>query len=213
MPSGSWSDEPIPPSIDVQSPSERLNYDVESDIWLNFSVTVPLTSWYSTSMKPYPDNYATTFGHVTQVSFSLDGRPAINLDEIYEYLGVLSFSVEIGCLSIGKHNIIINAEGLASYGNLTHDIFVGSQYSFKNSTKAKLVETSKIISFVIADTKLVDISLEEPNEVDSSSEGTEEGKLATSANDPFPTSSIMASFVTVAVLVGLCLLLYGIKRK
>ena len=35
MPSGSWSDDPIPPSINIQSPSETQNYYNGSDVWLN----------------------------------------------------------------------------------------------------------------------------------------------------------------------------------
>ncbi len=85
MPSGSWSNEPTPPSINVQSPSETQNYYYGRDVWLRFTVTVPITDWYST--KPeylYPEPYATTLGTVTQVKFSVDGKPESNANSISE---------------------------------------------------------------------------------------------------------------------------------
>ncbi len=203
MPSGSWSDEPIPPSIDVQSPSETLHYWTESDVWLNFTVTAPRTSWYSTRMNPYPDHYAITYGTVTQVRFSLDRNAEKNVDKIFEYQGVLSFSVKLGRLSVGRHTLRIYAEGLARCGNLTHDVYVGSEYSFQNSTKTKLVGTSTDVSFVVTDTPTADIPLEQPNEED---------ELTTSTVQPFPTTLVVASVITVAV-VGMGLIVYLKKRK
>jgi hypothetical protein len=149
MPSGSWSDEPIPPSIDIQSPSEKLHYWTGSDVWLDFTVNVPLTPWYSPSMKPYPDHYATTFGTISRVRFSIDGKAENNTDRVSEYQGILTFSVNLGRLSVGWHTIEINAEGMARYGNLNHDIYLGSQYSFKESTRTKFVSSSASISFVV----------------------------------------------------------------
>ena len=184
MPSGSWSDEPIPPSIEVQSPSsKKFNYGTESDVWLNFTVTAPLTSWYSTSMNPYPESYATTFGDVTQVSFSLDRKPKNVVEQIYTYQGVSFFSVELGYLSVGRHNITIYAEGLARYGNLTHDIFVGSQYSINDGNKTKLVETSKDIGFIVAST-----------------------------TEPFLISLVTASIISM-IVISVGLLVYFKKRK
>ncbi len=203
MPSGSWSDEPIPPSIDVQSPSENFNYGTESDVWLNFTVTKPSTSWYSTRMNPYPERYATTHGNLTQVKFSLDRKPEITPDKISEDREVLSFSVKLGHLSVGRHTITIYAEGFARYGNLTHDIYVNSQYSFNDSTKTKLVETSTDIRFVVTDTNPAEVILEQPNEED---------KLATSTTEPFPTS-LTATSIMMAIVIGTGVLLYFKKRK
>jgi len=145
FPEGSWSDEPIPASIDVQSPSEKLQYWIGSDVWLDFTVTVPLTPWYD----PYNQHVATLSGTVTQVSFSLDGKEENNIENISEYQRVLSFSVNLGRLSVGRHAVTIYAEGFARYGNLTHDIHIGSHYSFEESTKTKFVSSSESISFVV----------------------------------------------------------------
>lgn len=148
MPSGSWSDEPIPPAINVQSPSEKLNYWIGSDVWLDFTVTVPLTDWYSTTSFRFPEN-ATTFGTVSAVRFSLDGKPENNANKVSEHEGVLSFSVNLGLLSFGQHAIIISAEGSGYFGNLTHDLSHGSNYTFQESAKTKLVRSSVSINFVV----------------------------------------------------------------
>lgn len=203
MPSGSWSDEPVPPSINVESPSKTLNYCYGSDVWLNFTVTAPSTTWYSARMNPYPDHYAITYGTVTQVRFSLDRNAEKNVDKISEYQGFLSFSVKLGSLSVGRHIIRIYAEGLACYGNLTHDVYVGSEYSFQDSTKTKLVGTSTDVSFVVTDTPTADIPLEQP---------IEEGELTTLTVEPFPTTLVVASVITVAV-VGMGLIVYLKKCK
>jgi len=204
MPSGSWSDDPIPPSIDVQSPSENLTYWSERDVWLNFTVTKPSTSWYSTRMNPYPERYATTHGNLTQVNFSLDRKPEMTPDKISEDRGVLSFSVKIGTLPAGRHTITIHAEGFARYGNLTHDIYVNSQYSFNDSTKTKFVETSTDIRFVVTNTDpAAEVIIEQPNDED---------ELVTSTTEPFPTSSVATSTM-MAIVIGACVLVYFKKRR
>jgi hypothetical protein len=145
MPSGSWSNEPIPPSISVQSPSEKLNYWTGSDVWLDFTVTVPLTRWYSSSNE----GVATIFGTVTQVRFSLDGKAEIIADKVSEDRGVLSFSVDLERLIAGQHAIKISAEGSGYYGNLTHDIYLGSNHTIQESAKTKFVQSSLNISFSV----------------------------------------------------------------
>jgi len=206
MPSGSWSDEPIPPSIDVQSPSETLHYWTESDVWLNFTVTAPRTSWYSTMMNPYPDNYAITYGNVTQVRFSLDRKAETITDKISEYQGVLSFSVKLERLSIGRHDITIYAEGFARYRNLTHDVYVGSEYSFKDSAITKLVETSIDVSFIVADAPPANIPLEQLNEEDEL-----KAPIEPQAEESLPIKLIIG-FIAI-VVVGAGLLIYFKKCK
>ena len=150
MPSGSWSDEPTPPSFSVQSPSAKLNYWTGNDVWLDFKVTVPLTDWYSPTSFRYPDHYATTFGNVTQVRFSLDGKPENNANKVSEYEGVLTFSSNLGRLIVGQHIITISAEGSGYFGNLTHDISLASNYSVRDDAKTKLVQSSVSINFAVA---------------------------------------------------------------
>ncbi|MBN1245376.1 hypothetical protein JXA31_07265 [Candidatus Bathyarchaeota archaeon] len=198
MPSGSWSDEPIPPSINVQSPSETQNYYDGSDVWLNFTVTVPWTDWYSTkSGYLYPDHYATTLGNLTQVRFSIDGKPendaskisesALKVSKVYvPRWGVLHFSVNLGQLSVGRHTIIINAEGSAYYGNLTHGAFSDTfPIDTDESDKTKLVHSSLQSNFVVG-----------PN----------------STQKPFPTTLVIAPIAAVTV-IGVGLLVYLKKRK
>ena len=193
MPSGSWSDEPIPPSINVQSPSESLNYWNGSNVWLNFTVTAPLTSWYSTESFRYPDFYATTLGNVTQVRFSLDGKPDVPVSKISESAlknsslynpqwGLLHFSVNLGQLSVGTHTILISAEGSAYYGNLTHDSWSDA---FQHD-KTKLVNNSMQSNFVVG---------------------------ASSPPEPFPTVPVMAVSAAIVAVAGAGLLVYSKKRK
>ena len=76
MPLGSWSNDPGPPTVNIQSPTDSTNSPSGNNVWLNFTVKAPITEWYSTKQGYlYPDHYATTFGNVTQVLYSLDGKP------------------------------------------------------------------------------------------------------------------------------------------
>ncbi len=200
MPSGSWSDEPIPPSISIQSPTESLNYWNGSDVWLNFTVAEPLTNWYSTGSISYPDYYATTLGNLTQVSFSIDGKQENNVSKISEsplksykvynpMSGLLHFSVNLGRLPVGQHKINITADGSAYYGNLTHSAFSDSfPIDTDKSDKTKFLSSSLQRNFVIDDFAPITFMA------------------------PFPTASVaIVSSVGVAV-VGVGLLVY-FKRK
>ncbi len=200
MPSGSWSDEPIPPSISIQSPTESLNYWNGSDVWLNFTVAEPLTNWYSTGSISYPDYYATTLGNLTQVSFSIDGKQENNVSKISEsplksykvynpMSGLLHFSVNLGRLTVGQHKIDITADGSAYYGNLTHSAFSDSfPIDTDKSDKTKFLSSSLQRNFVVDDFAPITFMV------------------------PFPTASVaIVSSVGVAV-VGVGLLVY-FKRK
>jgi hypothetical protein len=162
MPSGSWSDEPVPPSINIESPSETLSYWSGSDVWLNFTVAVPWTDWFSTkSGYLYPEPYATTLGTLTQVKFSVDGKPETNATKVSEtplvasrlynpQSGLLHFSVNLGRLSVGQHTVIINAEGTTYYGNLTHSAFSDSFIlDVQEGDENKLVKNSAQINFAV----------------------------------------------------------------
>jgi hypothetical protein len=216
MPSGSWSDEPVPPSINVESPSETLNISYGSDVWLNFTVTVPWTDWYNTQsgdLYPeylYPESYATTLGTLTDVTFSLDGNAENNVSKISEspievskvyhpYGGVLRFTVNLGCLSVGRHTIVINAEGSAYYGNLTHGAFSDNfAYDFQEGDETKFVQSSADISFIVS-SELI----QEP----SPATGQE------SAQEPFPTVPVVVATIASVAVVGVGLLVYFKKRK
>ena len=203
MPSGSWSDEPTPPSINVQSPNETLNYWSGSDVWLNFTVTEPVTNWYSTESFSYPDYYATTLGNLTQVRFSIDGKQeniaskisesALKIGKVYNPQGgVLRFSVNLGRLSVGQHTININAEGSAYYGNLTHSAFSDSfPIDTDESDKTKLVHSSVQSNFVVDG---VAPSISVPPE-------------------PFPTVPVVAVSAAILAVAGAGLLVYFKKQK
>jgi hypothetical protein len=163
MPSGSWSDEPIPPSISIQSPTGSLNYWSGSDVWLNFTVAEPLTNWYSAGSISYPDYYATTLGNLTQVSFSIDGKQENNVSKISESPlksykiynpmgGLLHFSVNLGRLPVGQHTINVTANGSAYYGNLTHSAFSDSfPIDTDKSDKTKFLSSSLQRNFAVDD--------------------------------------------------------------
>ena len=201
MPSGSWSDEPIPPSINIQSPTESFSYWNGSDVWLNFTVAEPVTNWYSTGSISYPDYYATTLGNLTQVSFSLDGKQENHATKISESAlrsyklynptgGLLHFSVNLGRLPVGQHTIYINAEGAAYYGNLTHSAFSDSfPIDTDESDKTRLLSSSLQSNFVV------------------------DGVATDTSMEPFPTATVAAVSGAAVILVGAGLLVYFKKRK
>jgi len=206
MPIGSWSDESTPPSINIQSPSETLNYGDRSDVWLNFTVTMPLTDWYST--KPgylYPDHYATTPGNVTQVQFFVDEKQENNVNKTYAPFGPVYFSVNLGRLSIGRHTIIISAEGSGYFGNITQEAFSDYfQIYPQKSVKTKPVHSSVQINFVVG-------------EVTTSSTPTETpSPTPLSTQEPSQIVTVIAAFlgtIVAAVMVSAGLLVYFRKRK
>ncbi|MCW3996370.1 MAG: hypothetical protein NWE98_09540 [Candidatus Bathyarchaeota archaeon] len=163
MPSGSWSNEPAPPSISVQSPSETQAYSSGQDVWLNFTVAVPITDWYSSkSGYLYPEPYATTLGTLIGVKFSLDGKPAraassvstspLRVSKVYNpQSGLFHFSINLGNLPTGKHTVVISAEGSGYYGNLTHSAFSDSFIlDVQESDKTKVVSSSTSINFEVS---------------------------------------------------------------
>ena len=197
MPSGSWSDQPMPPTISIQSPIESLNYWNGSDVWLNFTVTEPLTNWYSTGTISYPNYYATTLGNLTRVSFSIDGKQESNLSKISESPlksykiynpkgGLLHFSVNLGRLPVGQHTINITADGSAYYGNLTHSAFSDSfPIDTDRSDKTKLLSSSLQRNFVVDDSFMA----------------------------PFPTALVATVSLFGVASVGAGLLIYFKRRK
>lgn len=207
MPSGSWSDDPVPPSISVESPSKAMNYTYGRDVWLNFTVTVPWTDWYYANTEyPYPEPYATTLGTITEVNYSIDSKPEKTVSKISEsplevskiYLphgGILHFSVNLGRVAVGEHTIVINAKGSAFYGNLTHSAFADNfEYDFQESDELKVAQSSEAINFG----------------VDSSSK-QDPSPIPEPQSDSLPTALVVASVIAVAVSVGL--LMYFKKRR
>jgi hypothetical protein len=230
MPSGSWSDEPVPPSIKIESPSEILNYGYESYVWLIFTVTVPWTDWYNThSGYLYPEPYATTLGNLTEVTFSLDGNAENNISKISEspievskvyhpYGGVLRFAVNLRWLSVGRHTIVINAEGSAYYGNLTHGAFSDNfAYDSQEGGEIKLVQSSADISFVVCSDLI-----QEPSPTSTSTPQPTASPTATptptltpeptSEDEPISTTLVTASIGALAI-VGTVMLVYFKKRN
>jgi hypothetical protein len=201
MPSGSWSDEPVPPSISIQSPIESLNYWSGSDVWLNFTVAEPLTNWYSAGSISYPDYYATTLGNLTQVSFSIDGKQENIVSKISESPlksykiynpmgGLLHFSVNLGRLPVGQHRISITADGSAYYGNLTHSAFSDSfPIDTDKSDKTKFLSSSLQRNFAVDDVATITFT------------------------EPFPTVTIATVSVVSVVIVGAGLMVYFKRRK
>ena len=216
MPSGSWSGEPVPPSINIESPSETLNNFYGSAVWLNFTVTVPWTDWYnphSGDLYPkslYPESYATTLGTLAEVTISLDGKTEtavskisespLEVSEVYHpYGGLLRFSVNLGYLSVERHTVVINAEGSAYYGNLTHGAFSDNfAYDMQEGDEIKPVQNSADISFVVGSDLI-----QEPSPTTGPN----------SAQEPLPTVPVAVASITSAVVVGAGLLVYFKKRK
>jgi hypothetical protein len=144
FPSGSWSDEPDKPIINLLSPQENQNLTGAVDVWLNFTVTVPKTKWYSGA-----DNFATTFGNITSTTYSVDGKPPMEVSASSEEYGVLSFAVNLGLLPDGSHTILISAEGYGYCGNIITDLYAGSTPSFMESVSTVLVSNFAEVDFVV----------------------------------------------------------------
>ena len=201
MPSGSWSSEPIPPSIEVQSQNGALTYWNGSDVWLNFTVTKPVTNWYSAGTFRYPDYYATTFGNLSQVRFSVDGQQekvasSVSESKLKKYAlynplgGILQYSVNLGWLPVGNHTINIIAEGRAYFGNLTHSAFSDSfPIDTDSSDKTKPVQSSLKNNFVV------------------------DGVAPIPPPESFPTLPVLAGLTAVVVVASVGLLVYFKKHS
>lgn len=163
MPSGSWSDEPFAPVITIESPTCTGQYWIGGEVWLNFTVSVPITDWYSTTSHLYPGSYATTMGQLTAVSLSLDGNlqtaptkvseSPLKASHIYNpQSGISHYSVNLGKLSVGQHNVTITAEGSAYFGNLTHSAFSDSfGQEIQETDQIKQVNNSAQCTFMVAE--------------------------------------------------------------
>ena len=155
IPKGSVAHEPTLPLIEVQSPTKEQKLEPSSEIWLKFKVTVPKTSWGS---------IGTTFGRITSVRYILDSNPKQTLNLTKAEYGVSTYSVNLGQLSDGKHTIKIIAVGSGYYGTATHDLYAGSDPSFKEVMKTKLLENSVQIVFGIGESSNFDVyTLELPS--------------------------------------------------
>jgi hypothetical protein len=139
IPRGSVAYDPSPPSIEVQSPLEGQRLAPADGVWLKFKVTVPKTSWGS---------IGTTFGDVTSVRFILDSEQEqdLNLNQADQH-GVMSYSLNLGKLSGGEHTLRIIAEGIGYYGTATHDLYPGSNPSFKEVMHTKSLNSTMHVSF------------------------------------------------------------------
>ena len=150
FPKGSVAHDPSPPSFEVQSPKPEQRLNPTNDVWLKFKVTVPLTSW---------DGIGTTFGSIISVSYILDSKQEQNL-VIYknDEHGAISYSINLGRLSGGKHTLKISAEGSGWYGTATHDLYAGSKPSFKEVMQTKSLNNSVQYDFWVEDSSNIIIS-------------------------------------------------------
>jgi hypothetical protein len=149
MAKGTYSGEPTPISINIQSPSEKITYWIGSDVWLDFTVKKPVTWWYDTITNI---TYMGSIGTLTKVGYVLDNLPQKDTNKVSKNEGVDTFSVNLGRLTSGQHTLIINVEGLGYFGNLnlTRDIHLGSNYSMHDQLKTKPVNCSVSINFDVA---------------------------------------------------------------
>lgn len=146
IPKGTWGTEPWPPLIDVQSPSEKQNFSVASDVWLNFTVVKPATSWYTSSNG----SFAHTFGTISSISYSLDGKQEKDVTggESKDEYGILYFTWNLGKLQEGWHRFSIAAQGWGFYGTVMEDIYPGSGYMM-SALPFKLVNSSVRVNFTV----------------------------------------------------------------
>jgi hypothetical protein len=148
FPSGSWSDDPTPPVINIHSPLQNQPCGFSHDVWLNFTVTRPSTSWYRSGGF----RFAITIGSVTSVIYYLDEKPPVRMNARGQV-----YSVNLGVLSDGQHVIKINVEGLGhSRTTITHDLYRGSKYTFEQSVPNKHVSSSAQVSFIVDNNVKVD---------------------------------------------------------
>jgi hypothetical protein len=159
VPKGAISGEPNPPLINVVSPKENQTFEVGDTLWLNFSVTRPLTPWNWTKgqlgqdgkVVPKFDTYYSSVGKLELVKYSLDGK---NFDITgtlqYEQYGILYYYFSVGRLSAGWHRIEVHAEGSGLYGQMQDDIYIGSKYK-ASELPSKSVNSTVEINFLVGD--------------------------------------------------------------
>jgi hypothetical protein len=150
LPKGAIGLEPNPPLINVQSPTENQAFEKASNIWLNFSVTTPITTWnYTGTSFSKEGEIAHTFGKINFVNYSLDENNFnITGKHMYEESGILYYSIPIEQLLEGGHTISIMAEGSGLYGELQGDVYIGSGYSM-NTLPSKTVSSVAEINFMV----------------------------------------------------------------
>jgi hypothetical protein len=148
LPSGTFHGEPVSSSISVQSPSEKIIYWVGSDVWLDFTVTRPVTAWYDNNTN---ERIFSSVGEITRVTYSVDGALLQEAKKIGEYVGVgayYSYSVNLGRLVSGQRTIGISAYGQGEYGTITpinDEIHATSNYT----AEQKLVSSSVSITITV----------------------------------------------------------------
>jgi hypothetical protein len=148
LPSGTFHGEPASPSISVQSPSEKIIYWVGSDVWLDFTVTRPVSAWYDVNINR---SSFSSVGEITRVTYSIDGNLQKEVKKIGEYEGVgayYSYSVNLGRLGSGQRTIVITAYGQGEYGTITpinDEVHATSNYT----AELKLVSSSVSITFTV----------------------------------------------------------------
>lgn len=148
LPSGTFHGEPSSSAISVQSQSEKIIYWVGSDVWLDFTVTRPVTAWYDVNTNKCSFS---SVGEIARVTYSIDGALQQEAKKIGEYVGVgayYSYSVNLGRLGSGQCTIGITAYGQGEYGTITpinDEVHATSNYT----AEQKLVSSSASITITV----------------------------------------------------------------
>lgn len=155
LPKGTIGLEPNPPLVNVQSPTENQTFKKASNIWLNFSVTKPTTTWNYTGTSFFKEGeIAHTFGKINSINYSLDEKNFnITGKHMYEESGILYYSIPIEQLLEGGHTISVTVEGNGHYGELQGDVYIGSGYSM-STLPSKTVSSIVEINFMVGDVNI-----------------------------------------------------------
>ncbi len=152
---GIYHGEPTLPAIDIQSPSEKITYWIESDVWLDFTIRVPRTAWYSVETKEFSHG---SYGNMTEVTVSIGVSQQRQISAVSKHEGVdwyFSYSVNLGRLTAGQHTVTVTATGWGYDGviDVEQNINLGSNYSIRDQLKTKTVSSSASISFSVDATR------------------------------------------------------------
>jgi hypothetical protein len=184
------------PTIDVVSPVEGGSYP-SNDVWLNFTLTKP-SDWLNK-----------THYYISYASYCVDGTA----DGFYSHAGDNSDKNEVivsvwGDRCVAKtstsYSFSINLEGLTA-GEHTIEIFVDGTDGWTDFGYTILRTSFKVYTSSPTPTPIPT-----PTATPEPTAAPEVGVQNTSQY--LATGGIVA-FSAIAVLVGLVLLLYGIKRK
>jgi hypothetical protein len=182
--------------IIIESPVQGRTYS-ENGVWLNFTVTKP-SDWVELE------------GHLTSVIYYIDSIDSINIPSSIDHNYFILYSIEQNYseteIAVEDPFGVVDSPlefsfsfKLAELSDGMHTISVSTRWLFEGND-IPVYDSSGIVYFTVTKEFYDSPTTPSPEPIPEP--------------ESFPTSLVMASSVTVViVLIGVSLLIYGIKRK